>query len=261
MITNILTLLVLTACQGSKETVVEKHFVSGSGHGLPVPPDKVDGGIDGGGGGNGVARKPLESFRVDLTQVSSYQRVKTKVIDKLVVRFPKLAADLLHITEERSWYLIPTELRNLPAAKIGVSFKTDQIGLQKLKEVWINDLIFATMDPVDQETLILHELLMGVRLLEFTNLLDQCLVNISILRLAPLTQDKYKEDRHLCFKKYRDAADLGDSIGLGKDIKLEDYDYDTIRDITNLLMTKTDTFDVQELEDQMAIRKFRKYPF
>jgi hypothetical protein len=261
MTINILTLLVLTACQGSKETIVEKHFITGSGDGLPVPPDKVDGGIDGGGGGNGLDRKPLESFRVDLTLVSSYQRIKNKVIDKLIVRFPKLAADLLHITEERSWYLIPTELRNLPAANIGVSFKTDQIGLQKLKEVWINDLIFATMEPVDQETLILHELLMGVRLLQFTNLLDQCLVNISVLRLAPLTQDKYKEERRLCFKKYRGAADLGDSIGLGKGIKLEDYDDDTIRDITNLLMTKIDTFDVQELEDQMAIRKFRKYPF
>lgn len=259
LLTNILTLLVLTACQGSKETVVEKHFVANEGNNLPVPPDKVEGGIDGGGGGNGLERKPLESFRIDLTQVSSFQRLKTKVIDKLVPRFPKLAADLIHVVEERSWYLIPTELRNLPASKIGVSFKTDQIALQKLKEIWINDLIFAKMEAVDQETLLLHELLMGVRLLEFANFLDQCLVNISILKITEATQEKYKEQRQLCFKKYRNAADIGDSIGLGKDIKLEDYDYDTLRDFTNLLLTKTETFDVQELEDQMAIRGFRKY--
>ncbi|MGZ3744766.1 MAG: hypothetical protein ACXWRE_15700 [Pseudobdellovibrionaceae bacterium] len=256
---NILTLLLLTACQGSKETVVEKHFVTGSGPNLPVPPDKAEGGIDGGGGGNGVERKPLESFRVDLTQVPAYQRLKDKVIDKLVVRFPKLAADLLHITEERSWYLIPAELRNLPASKIGVSFKTDQIALQKLKEIWINDLIFSKMEAEDQETLILHELLMGVRLLEFSNLLDQCLVSIAPMKLDVLKQEDYKENRRVCFKKYHGAATLGDSVGLGKDIRLEDYDYESIRDFTNLLLKKTETFNVQELEDQMAIRKFRIY--
>lgn len=259
--TYILALVVLSACQGSKETVVEKHFVNSNGDNLPIPPsnNNADGGIDGGGGGNGVNRKPLESFRVDLGQVTSYQRIKTKVIDKLAVRFPMLAADLLHIAAERSWYLIPTELKNLPASKIGVSFKTDQIALQKLKEIWINDLIFSTMSVEDQDILILHELLMGVRLLEFTNLLDQCLSKISIIRINTENQDKYKTERSLCFKKFRNAADLGDSIGLGKSIKLEDYDYETIRNTTALLLNKTDTFDAQELEDELAARKFRKY--
>lgn len=257
----ILTIAALTACQGPKETVVEKHYVSGSGDTLPVPPNNnnAEGGIDGGGGGNGVNRKPLESFRVDLEQVASYQRIKVKVIDKLVVRFPKLAADLLHIAAERSWYLIPTELKNLPASKIGVSFKTDQIALQKLKEIWINDLIFSTMSVEDQDILILHELLMGVRLLEFTNLLDQCLNKISTIKIHPENQDQYKTERSLCFKRYRDASDLGDSIGLGKSIKLEDYDYETIRNTTALLLKKADTFNAQELEDELAARKFRRY--
>lgn len=256
---NILMLLGLAACQGGKETVVEKHYVNENGTGLPVPPSHQEGGIDGGGGGNGLDGKPLESFRVDLSQQSSFQLVQKEVINKLIVRFPKLAADLMHISEERAWYLIPTELRNLPAARIGVSFKTDQIALQKLKEVWVNDLLFSKMAPREQETLVLHELIMGVRLLEFTNLLDQCLVNISIMRLTPDNDDKYKEARRDCFRKYRNASDIGDNIGLGKDIKLEDYDYETIRDITSTLLTRIDSFDPQELEDYMAARGFRKY--
>ncbi|WP_413290200.1 hypothetical protein [Bdellovibrio sp. HCB337] len=259
LIINILTLLGLTACQPVKEKVVEKHYVNENGTGLPVPPSHNEGGIDGGGGGNGLDGKPLESFRVDLNQQAAYLRVKTQVIDKLVTRFPKLAADILHISEERAWYLIPTELRNLPAARIGVGFRTDQIALQKLKEVWINDLLFAKMEPRQQETLILHELIMGVRLLEFTNLLDQCLAGISSMRLSNGDITKYKEARRACFKKYRNASDVGDSIGLGKDIRLEDYDYETIRDITSTLMTKVDSFDAQELEDYMAARGFRVY--
>ena len=254
VIINILLLLGLAACQGSKETVVEKHYVGQDG--LPAP---ADGGSVPGGGGNGINGKPLESFRVDLTQQDSYLRVQKDVINKLIVRFPKLAADLMHISEERAWYFVPVELRNLPASRIGVSFKTDQFALQKLKEVWVDDLLFTKMAPHEQETLILHELIMGVRLLEFTNLLDQCLVGISPLRLVPENEDQYKKARRECFEKYRNAADVGDSIGLGKDIKLEDYDYETIRDITSTLMTKVDSFDPQELEDYMAARHFRKY--
>jgi hypothetical protein len=256
---NILMLLGLAACQGGKETVVEKHYVTENGTGLPVPPSQQIGGADPGGGGNGLDGKPLESFRVDLSQQPAYQLVQKNVINKLIIRFPKLAADLLHVAEERAWYLIPTELRNLPAARIGVSFKTDQIALQKLKEIWVNDLLFSKMVPHEQETLVLHELIMGVRLLEFTNLLDQCLVNISVMRLTPENETKYKDARRECFKKYRNASDVGDTIGLGKDIKLEDYDYETIRDITSTLLTKTDSFDPQELEDYMAARGFRKY--
>jgi len=259
---NILAFLGLTACQGSKETVVEKHYVTGkdSQTGLPVPPPSENfGGIDGGGGGNGLEGKPLESFRVDLTQQTAFKRVRENVIEKLSARFPKLAADLLHISEERAWYIIPAELRNIPAARIGVSFKTDQIALQKLKEIWINDLLFSKMAPHEQETLVLHELVMGVRLLQFANLLDQCLVNIAAVKLNQESADKYKVARRECFKKYRNAADVGDSIGLGKDINLEDYDYETIRDITSILMTKVNTFDAQELEDYMAARKFRTY--
>lgn len=258
MLINILVFLGLAACQGAKETIVEKHYVGSDG--LPVPPsNNAEGGIDGGGGGNGVNGKPLESYRTDINQMASYKRVEEKVISKLKTRFPNLAADLLHISEERAWYFVPTELKNLPAYRIGVSFKTDQFALQKLKEVWFNKLIFDTMSEDDQDVLVLHELVMGVRLLEFTNLLDRCLANISPLRLDAAHLDKYKEARKTCFKVNRNAADLGDSIGLGKNIVLEEYDYDTIRELTSTLLSKVDNFDAQELEDWMAIRKFRSY--
>lgn len=46
---------------------------------------------------------------------------------------------------------------------------------------------------------------------------------------------------------------------LGKNIKLEEKDYFTIRFITSVLMNDVETFNVQELSYEMSIRKFRKY--
>lgn len=264
-------LLGLTACGSGKTTVVEKHYVENGGTGLPQTPTTTSttgqtagtsglGGIDGAGGGNGFKGKPLDQFRVDLKTVPAYKRLYAKVISKLIVRFPKLAGDLTYIADARSWNFIKTELKTLPAAKIGVSFKTDQMALQTKSEIWINDLIFPTMADEDQEALILHELLMGIRLLEFQNSLDICLANISSLSLTSETQQAYEDARRKCYHDNRLAADVGDNLGFDKTINLKASDYDEIiRPMTNLLMNEVDTFNVQELEDEMAIRKFRIY--
>lgn len=273
----LLTLLMLfgvLACSPRQETIVEKHFGTPPGTGLPgspqgpesagsggyPPPPSSMGGADVGGGGNGVAGKPLESYQVNITTVPAYQRVREKVINKLAVRFPKLAGDLIHITEERNWYFVPVSMDAIPAFKIGVNFRTDQFANHKLKEIWFDSKHFDDMEEKPQENLILHELLMGVKVLEFTNLLDQCLANISSLRLTSENEEAYKAARKKCFSKNRNAVDIGDSIGLGKSIQLTNDDYDSIRTLTTLLMSSVDTLDAQELEDWMAIRKFRTYP-
>jgi hypothetical protein len=247
-------------CQ-PKETVIEKHFGPNPTDQLPVPPssENPQGGIDGGGGGNGFAGESLEHWRVDLNLLPSYKVLKVKVIDSLALRFPKLAGDIFHLIERRRWYLIPTELRNLPASKIGVYFNTEQMALQGLDEIWINDLLFSKMDLEGQAILLLHEFLMGVRLLEFVSLFDLCLADISFLKILPENAERYSEERHQCFKRYRDISELDGSIGLGKNIKLEDHDYFSIRSFTSLLMKDAETFNVQELADEMRIRRFRKY--
>ena len=246
----------LVACQQGKETIVEKHY--GTGSELPVPPSN-NGGIDGGGGGNGVDGKPLESFRVELTSLDSFSVVKTKVIAPLTIRFPQLAADLLHIASERAWYLIPIDLRQLPPANIGTYFPTDQLAIQGLREVWINDVLFSKINMENQSMLILHELVMGVRLLQFTNVLDQCLQHIAINKLDPDQRDKYREERQECYRKHKAPADLEDSIGLGKQARLSSHDYETIRALTYDLMVASDTVNVDELKAWMEANSYRKY--
>jgi hypothetical protein len=257
---NILALLSLAACQAGKETVVERHYIPTSSDGpIPAPPKTEQGGIDGAGGGNGVQGKPLESFQVDLNSVSAFQKLRLNVINKLAPRLPRLAADLLHIAEERTWYIIPIELKKLPSFKIGTFFPTEQYALQGTKEVWMSDLYFSDMKPKDQQKLILHELLMGVRLLEFTNILDQCLVGIAVGKLPGADPDLYSENRRDCFHKNRDAADLGDSVGIGRSIELSDDDYQSIRYLAGLLIDRAASVNAKEIEDYMAINKFRRY--
>ncbi len=257
---NILTFLSLLACQANKETVVEKHYMPTSAEApLPPPPKAGFGGIDGAGGGNGVEGKPLESFQVDLKTISAFQKVRSQIIEKLIAKMPRLAAELLHIAEERNWYIIPIELSKLPSVQIGAYFPTEQFALQGTKEIWMNDLYFSKMTSLDQEKLILHELLMGVRLLEFSNVLDQCLIGIAVDKLSSSDQEKYLQERSTCFRQNRHAAELGDAVGIGRAIQLSDEDYRTIRHLTGVLMEKPEDLDAKELEDYMAINKFRKY--
>lgn len=254
---NILMLLGLMACQPGKETIVEKHYRGGGE--LPIPPSQEQGGIDGGGGGNGLNGKPLESFRFDIAALPSYESIRANVIDKLVIRFPELAADLLHVSEERAWYLIPVDLRKLPSNKIGTFFPTDQMAIQGLREIWINDLLFSEMKLQDQSMLVLHELLMGVKLLQFTNALDQCLVRASVLRFQTTEPNKHRDERRACFKKFKSVADVEDRLGLGKHASLNKDDYETIRDLTYKLMKNAETADIEDLKAWMEANNFRKY--
>lgn len=249
---------VFLGCDNKKEIVVERHFVQ-QGNALPAPSqiEHVDGGVDG-GGGNGVEGKPLESYRRDISTISGYSLLYDKVILPLRTKLPHLAADLLHVGSERSWYLIPVRLNRIPSFKIGVNFKTDQLAIQNLSEIWLDEQLYPA-NQVDQAALLLHELLMGVRLIEFQNSLDQCLADIAIMKLDPANQGAYQANRVACFKKNRHSAEIGDTIGIRKPIRLIDDDYETIRILGRRLLEDIGTLDADELESWMVIRNFRKY--
>ena len=234
---------------------------SPSGGGTPAPGGSSgNGGVDPTGGGNGVNGVSLDNYKIRINELPSFIRIRDNVITRLAKRFPKLAGDLMFVAEGKTWYRIKTQLNTLPSAKIGVSFKTEQFALQNVSEIWINDLIFVDMKDRDQDGLILHEMVMGVRLLEFANELDRCLAAIEYMKLETITAEAYPEKRRECFKKNKLAADLGQAaIGLGRTIKLEDHDYFTIRTLTAKLMEEVDSINAEELEDWMSIRNFRKY--
>ncbi|MBC7372078.1 MAG: hypothetical protein H7326_10960 [Bdellovibrionaceae bacterium] len=268
-------MVTLTACQQGPQgtspvgtSVAPK--LGGSGGGTPTSPgggsapapggSSGNGGVDPTGGGNGINGVSLDNYKIKINDLPAFTRIKENVIARLAKRFPKLAGDLMFVAEGKTWYRIKTQLNTLPSAKIGVSFKTEQFALQNVSEIWINDLIYVDMKDRDQDGLILHEMVMGVRLLEFANELDRCLASVEYFKLDPATAESYPEKRRECFKKNKLASDLGQAaMGLGRTIKLEDFDYFSIRTLTAQLMEEVDSINAEELEDWMSIRNFRKY--
>jgi hypothetical protein len=149
-------------------------------------PDRADTlGTGDSGGGNLYKGRPIESYSVDITQLPAYQAKIAPIVTALtdVTRFsssqqmssPDLGRMVLAILQKRTWYLIPGELEALPKERTGIAVASVQGALQSSKEIWINSVLFQAMTEDDQASLILHEILMGLRILKFASNQEQCL--------------------------------------------------------------------------------------
>lgn len=137
------------------------------------------------GGGNLYKGRPIESYRVDITQLPSYKSKVAPIIDALtntnnVINHkqgsnPDLGRMFMSILTKRTWFLIPGPLETLPKERTGIVVPSEQGALQSSKEIWIDSNLFNVMSEEDQATLILHEVLMGLRILKFASNRDQCL--------------------------------------------------------------------------------------
>jgi hypothetical protein len=184
---------------------------SNSGHsGSPAanPQTRANGTGDS-GGGNSYMGRPLESYIQDPTKLASYQSLIGPITAKLITpdgngASPDMGRLFKYVLKAKTWYFIPGELTVLPKERIGSAVSTEQVALQNLHEVWVNTQIFNAMNADDQSKLVLHEILMGIRLLQFDSLTNQCLA------FAP-------SDRGLC-------DNMPDQLnGSPKDLKEQDY--------------------------------------
>lgn len=253
-----LSLLCLAACQGhdvTKEQVIVR--------------DQAHGGTDSTGGGNGINGKPLESYAVSVEANADYKTHIAPIIAQVVKKFPRFASDLIHIANDRRWYLVPVELDKIPYERIGVSFAVDQLALQSRAAVWIDDGLFKKMpDGEDRARLLLHELVMGIRLMEFQGGLNQCLSGIAIHRVPGYSQKKYSDLRDDCFRKFGGVDGVpgvsprmssGIDVGNGSGIKLSAEDYDNIRDLTLMLWESKGDISALEVANFLKGKNFRKY--
>lgn len=134
----------------------------------------ASGGMEG-GGGNSYNGRPLESYIGDITKTTAY----TKKIAPLFTSFKqndnRSMFNVLTSGLRKSWFFIPGKLDTLPQERIGSAVPTEQIALQNFKEVWLDTSLFNSMSVDDQGRLILHEMLMGLRLLKLNSRYEQCL--------------------------------------------------------------------------------------
>lgn len=126
------------------------------------------------GGGNTFKGKPIESYAVKLRELPAFKSVVLPVVDGFRYH-TGLHVAVETLLKHKMWYLIPGKLDTLPKEKIGTAIATDQAALQDFKQVWINSEIYDAMSEEDQGRLLLHEILIGLRILKFDSLKEECL--------------------------------------------------------------------------------------
>lgn len=218
------------------------------------PIGKNRGTVDG-GGGNGLHGTPLEYFIVDPKSLLREAPLVETVLFNLEKADVALAGDFLHIIRNRIWYMVPTEVEKISSAQLGVSFPTEQYAIQTDREIFFNSAFVEPMAPDKKAILFLHELIMGVRIMEWQNSYDRCIA-VATQELLPTSQShNYDDKRQKCFNDYGRGSAWGGIINLGS--RLEPKDYENVRWLTHYLVTNRDTLDGKEIEDWIALTKFR----
>ena len=215
---------------------------SNNGH---VASSAIAHGTGDGGGGNVYKGKPLESYIVDPHNLAGFNEVVTPVITKIVSANSSLGSLLNYwILTRKKWYLLPGPLNKLPSDKIGSAVPTDQGALQDFDQLWIDSDKFN--DPkttdADRGKLLLHEILMGIKLMRFESRFNQC---ESIYHL-----DEENGDSQMCKESPLPAVRLGSP----KDLTPQDYD--EIRATVAELMQLPATPNWQDISDIFSRNNF-----
>lgn len=138
---------------------------------LAGPMNYAQAATEGGGGGNALNGRPIETYAGDLKVYPGYKKVVVPLLEKLDAELPSLAVVFRDVIEKKVWYFVPTKLNLLSSNLTGVQFPSDQVIVQKKNSVWVNSIEFREMTHADQGTLIIHELVLGAMMLK-KNYLD-----------------------------------------------------------------------------------------
>ena len=216
-------------------------------------PNGYRGGTDSVGGGNTINGKPIDAYIKDPKKLNCYINKINPLIEKLESSYPNLAADFKHFTLQRDWYFVPGSIEVIPKIILGTYSKTDQTALQDFRKVWIDYNLFSQMTEDDQAILIIHEFVIGMRLLTYNSKYDNCLATGARL-LNQSDKDKanldYRNESVFCRKTY---FSLNDTTNF--DLKSSDYDF--VRKLVSKIVT--DNIDISELKSLVEDTRFRNY--
>jgi hypothetical protein len=198
-----------------------------------------------------------------LNKVNSFKDLVLPIILKVQEAHPRFASDMVHIAINRKWYFLPVELNKLPASTIGVSFgdkDLQQMALQNLNAVWLDSGLFnsAQMTEEDRGMLVLHEILMGIRLMKYKNALDNCYSEVAYLGLEEKDYKAHSQMRDKCATTYGFSNNDRNVPGFNT-IKLTKDDYDAIRELGLELWQNKGEISKPQLDAWLNTHEFRKY--
>jgi hypothetical protein len=128
------------------------------------------------GGGNGLDGRMTEMYSKDIQSLPEYRRYIVPVLRRLSQnRTDVLVAYLRWAANSKAWYFVPERLPNLPKERIALAFKsTDQLALHSDKEIFIDEPAYRAQTDREKAFLLLHEMVMGARLLMKKSPVKQC---------------------------------------------------------------------------------------
>lgn len=210
------------------------------------------GGTDSTGGGNGIQGKPLDDYILNVREATAFTNYVTPLIQDLSLNYPELAADFYHISIERDWYFVPTDLDQISKNILGVYARTDQMALQDLNKVMVDSHLFNKMQERDQAILLVHEVIMGIRLLKYKKTQDLCMANAARVIVSENDFKKYEDLKKKCRVTYPIIPGTqNEKFSLNSD------DYDFIRKLVRKITAPV--INYSELKSLIEDNKFRDY--
>ncbi len=212
-----------------------------------------EGGADTGGGA-GANGRMLENYRVRIYETPEFKTHVQPLIDQIGKSEPQFAAELMHIAMHRQWYIIPTDLGKIPPSDMvaAISGKNvEQLAVQTEAEVWIDRRAYGPMPAKERKELIVHELVMGVRLMEYQSSFDQCLAaaTVQLIKQEPKVYSDMK--RSCSLERLRDATQNHNLTK--KQIRLNNKDYNVVRGVTIQLLNEGGSLSYEELRTMAEI--------
>ena len=163
-------LIVASAACTKNASPGSQHTAGGSG----ANPSNVDGTYSG-GGGNGINGAAIESFHQDITSLPEFQMYIKPILERMAQSSPDVFVGYLSwAIHHKSWYFVPVALPNLPKEKTALAFPSDQLALHSESEIYIDQNAYLKKSRKERASLLMHELVMGARLLMKHSAKFQC---------------------------------------------------------------------------------------
>lgn len=211
--------------------------------GTPTPGPIASPGTADSGGGNTFLGKPLESYKVKIQDLEAYKKILAPIIESEKIKGRTTGQGISYVLNKKTWYMIPSELAKLSAEQIGAAVGGEQAALQDFKQVWINSLIFDKMNVKDQAILIVHEIMMGLRLLKLDKPTISCLAY---------------QTEFAATNQPRDCYGHNDDKAIGKPSDLSKDDYSQIRSATTQIIEAGETLTEDGWKAILAANGFIK---
>jgi len=133
------------------------------------------------GGGNSFEDRSLEAYIQNPKNLPAFQTFIAPLEQRLSKG--KNSALFEYVLNRKTWYFLDSPLPTLEGSKIGSPVSTAQVALQGFESVWVDRKEFEKLSPKDQADILLHEVLMGIKILRYQSRQEQC---VAVLKFDSL---------------------------------------------------------------------------